>query len=177
MSHVRGMDGPDDLRGGPSDDNLYGGGANDTVTGNAGADHLYGGGGDDTIQARDGVADKVDCGLGTDTVVADASDSVVGCESVQLPPPPPAVAPETSAIKGPKSVTQPDKAKFKFSSSTAGATFQCKLDKKKWKNCSSPYKVKSSKLDPGKHKLKVRAVAGGLTDASPSKTSFKVKKG
>ena len=181
--HIRGMAGPDDLRGGGSADRLAGGSGNDTVTGNGGADELSGGDGDDTIQARDGVADQVDCGLGADTAVADASDTVANCESVQpppLPPPPPPpapVVPETGKVKGPDSVTQPAKAKFKFSSSTAGATFQCKLDKKKWKACTSPHKVKTSTLEVGKHKLKVRAVLNGVVDASPSKTTFKVKKG
>ena len=37
--------------------------------------------------------------------------------------------------------------------------------------------VKTKKLDSGKHKLQVRAVAAGLTDATPSKKTFKVKAG
>ena len=119
------------------------------------------------------MVDRVDCGAGTDTVVADDGDVVSGCESVQLPP----VVPDTGKVKGPTSVTQPDKAKFTFTSPTAGATFQCKLDKKKWKSCSSPYKVKSKKLDARKHKLQVRAVLAGVVDATPSKAKFKVKKG
>ena len=176
-SYVRGMDGPDDLRGGGQEDHLWGGGGNDTVTGNGGSDSLSGGEGNDTIQARDGVSDRVDCGPGTDTVVADAADQVVNCESVQLPPVPPAPVPDTSKIKGPKSVTKPATAKFKFSSPTAGATFQCKVDKKKWKSCSSPYKVKTKKLDVGKHKLRVRAVLNGVVDPTPSTKKFKVKAG
>ncbi len=182
---LRGVSGADNLTGGAFDDRLLGGTGNDTITGNGGGDQLGAGDGDDVVNARDGVVDRVDCGAGTDTVVADAGDSVANCESVQLPPlpppppppPPPApVAPTTSAIKGPTSVTKPDKAKFKFSSPTAGATFQCKLDQKKWTACTSPYKVKTDKLTVGKHKLQVRARAAGLTDATPSKITFKVKK-
>jgi Ca2+-binding RTX toxin-like protein len=182
--HVRGMSGPDAMTGGPADDALYGGTSNDTVTGNAGADVLHGGDGDDTVNARDGAADRVDCGAGTDTVVADASDVVGNCESVQLPPvappvltPPVAVVPVTGAISGPKAVTKPAKAKFTFSSTTAGATFQCKVDAKAWKTCASPYKVATKKLTPGKHKLFVRAVVGGATDATPSKKAFTVRRG
>ena len=74
-------------------------------------------------------------------------------------------------------MTQPAKAKYKFKSPTAGATFQCKLDKKSWKACKSPYKVKAEKLNAGKHKLQVRAVLAGVVDATPSKKTFKVKKG
>ena len=179
-STVWGLAGVDDLRGGPAGDALHAGSENDTVTGNGGSDRLFGGDGDDTIQARDGVVDTIDCGNGNDTAVVDAADLVTGCETVQLPPAPPAPAPTeptTGKVKGPDSVTKPAKAKFKFSSPTAGATFQCKLDKKAWKSCSSPHKVKTKKLDVGKHKLQVRAVLNGVVDATPSKAKFKVKAG
>ena len=180
--HVRGMAGPDTIVGGAADDALFGGTGNDTVTGNAGVDVLHGGDGDDTIQARDGVADRIDCGAGTDTVVADAVDTVANCETVELPPvviPPPVVSPpvvpETGAITGPAKVTKPKKAKFTFTSPTAGATFQCKVDGKAWKTCASPYKVASKKLKPGKHKLIVRAgFPKGNWDLTPSKKKFTV---
>jgi Tol biopolymer transport system component len=38
---------------------------------------------DDTIYARDGKRDKVDCGRGTDRVIADKADLVTGCEVVR----------------------------------------------------------------------------------------------
>jgi hypothetical protein len=177
--HIRGVSGPDTIIGGADNDNLYGGTGNDVVTGGGGVDILSGGDGNDTINARDGLADVITCGEGVDTVVADAVDSVVGCEVVQLPavvtPPPPApVIPVTSAITGKKSYDKPAVAKFGFSSTTAGATFQCKLDKGKWKACSSKHKVKTAKLKVGKHKLQVRAVLGGQVDATPSVKRFKV---
>jgi Ca2+-binding RTX toxin-like protein len=176
IQHVRGVAGPDALTGGAFDDALFGGGGDDTVTGGAGADVLNGGPGNDTIQARDGVADRVDCGDGTDTVVADAVDAVVGCETVQLPPvvTPPPVVPQTSRIKGKKTYAKPVVAKFGFSSPTAGATFQCKLDKGRWKACTSRHKVKTAKLKVGKHKLQVRAVLAGVADPTPSVKKFKV---
>ena len=170
---LRGVSGVDNLIGGAFDDRLVGGTGNDTLTGNGGVDQLVAGDGDDVVHARDGVVDRVDCGAGTDTVVADVGDVVSACETVQLPP----VVPETGKIKGPDSVTQPDQATYKFKSPTAGATFQCKLDKKSWKACKSPYKVKAKKLNAGKHKLQVRAVLAGVVDATPSKAKFKVKKG
>jgi streptogramin lyase len=96
-------------------------------------------------------------------------------------------APETKIGKGPKKkvTTKGKKAavKFTFSSSTAGAAFECALTKKptgkkkkkaprpKFKSCKSP---KRYKLKPGAYKFSVRAVAGGLTDASPATRSFKV---
>lgn len=189
LQRVRGMAGVDILTGGALADELLGGGGNDAITGNAGADVLHGGDGDDSIQARDGVADRIDCGAGTDAVVADAVDVVANCESVDLPPvvtppvvtppvvTPPVVVPETGAISGPARVTKPKVAKFKFTSPTAGATFQCKVDGKAWKTCASPYKVGTKKLTLGKHKLLVRAVVGGKVDATPSKKVFKVRRG
>lgn len=63
------------------------------------------------------------------------------------------------------------KAKFAFSSSTAGATFECKLDKKAFAPCSSP---KTYKVKPGKHTFSVAAMSGGLTDPTPATFSFKV---
>ena len=91
------------------------------------------------------------------------------------PTPAPAQAPETNAISGKATVAKPKKATFRFSSPTPGATFECRLDKGRWKACSSPHKVATKKLKKGKHTLRVRAVLGGLVDATPSKKSFKVK--
>ena len=177
--HVRGMAGPDTVAGGAHDDSLHGGTGDDTLNGNGGGDVLNGGAGNDTIQARDGLVDRIDCGDGTDTVVADAVDSVVNCESVQLPavvtPPPPApVVPDTSKVKGPAKVAKGTTAKFKLKSPTAGATFQCKLDKGKWKTCKATHKVKTTKLKVGKHKLRVRAVVAGTVDPTPAVKKFKV---
>jgi hypothetical protein len=87
---VWGGDGDDTLTGNDGANGLYGFDGRDTITGGGGGDVIYTGAGDDTIAARDGVADQVDCGPGTDSVTADAADSVIGCESVLLPPPPPA---------------------------------------------------------------------------------------
>lgn len=58
-------------------------------------------------------------------------------------------------------------------SSESGSTFECKLNRGKFKPCSSPRKLKH--LDPGKEKFKVRATdAAGNVDLSPVKDKFKV---
>jgi len=177
--HVRAFSGPQALVGGAFADTLFGGAGDDTLTGAGGSDAIHAGAGNDTVNARDGEVDTISCGDGADTVVADAADVVNGCEVVQLPavvtPPPPApVVPATSAIKGKKQVAKPAKAKFTFSSPTAGATFECKVDRGRWKSCSSPHKVRTAKLEPGKHKLQVRAVLAGVVDPTPSVRKFKV---
>jgi CSLREA domain-containing protein len=81
--------------------------------------------------------------------------------------------PETRITKGPKAKTRSRKAKFKFSSSEPGSKFECKLDRKRFKRCSSPKTYKG--LKPGKHVFKVRAVdKAGNVDPTPAKKKFKV---
>jgi hypothetical protein len=65
-----------------------------------------------------------------------------------------------------------DTAKVKFSANEP-ATFECKLDKKPYKNCDSPKRYKN--LDDGRHKVKVRATdEAGNVDRSPAKEKFKI---
>ncbi len=83
--------------------------------------------------------------------------------------------PETTIDKGPKKRTEKRKAKFRFSSSEAGSSFQCKLDRKPFKRCDSPFrkKVKAGK----KHKFRVRAIdAAGNVDPTPAKRKWKVRR-
>ena len=97
--------------GGRDDDTLRGGGGNDRIFSNQGQDEvfgddgdddlwslsrydvtgspdtagdtLHGGAGNDVFHVRDGEQDLVDCGDGTDTVLADAADIVdTSCEKV-----------------------------------------------------------------------------------------------
>lgn len=170
---VRGLSGNDTVLGGALADHLLGGTGNDALSGGAGPDLLEGGPGDDTINARNGEVDTIVCGDGTDTVVADAGDLVTGCEVVQLPPVP-VVVPATKKIKGKASYEKGAVAKFTLRSDTAGATFQCKLDKGGWKSCKPTHKVKTAKLKLGKHTLRVRAVVGGTVDPTPAKKKFRV---
>jgi Ca2+-binding RTX toxin-like protein len=59
---------------------LSGGGGNDTLVGGAGEDRIEGNEGDDVIDTRDGRFDSIDCGPGTDTLLADPGDSAANCE-------------------------------------------------------------------------------------------------
>jgi len=81
--------------------------------------------------------------------------------------------PETTITKGAPNKTAESKVKFKFRSDEAGSTFQCKIDRKPWKTCTSPKTVK--RLDEGRHKFKVRATdAAGNPDPTPDKDRFRV---
>jgi hypothetical protein len=83
--------------------------------------------------------------------------------------------PDTIKGKGPKKRSAKRKAKFRFSSSEPGSTFECKLDRKPAFACTSPVKVK--RLKRGKHVFRVTAIdAADNRDASPAVYRFKVTK-
>jgi hypothetical protein len=63
-------------------------------------------------------------------------------------------------------------AKFTFSANRKGARFECKLDKRPYRPCRSPYK---HKVKPGRHKFKVRARLGSLT-SKPASYRWVVKR-
>jgi subtilisin-like proprotein convertase family protein len=84
-------------------------------------------------------------------------------------------APDTKIDKAPPKKTRKKKAKVQFSSTEAGSTFKCKLDKGAFAPCSSPLTLK--KLKVGRHTLQVVAVdAAGNADASPATAQWKVQK-
>ncbi len=99
--------------------------------------------------------------------------------------PPGATAPETVLDLKPKArvVTRgvTKKIRFGFSSPTAGATFECAIQRKKTRKaslapasfgpCKSP---RSYKKKPGIYRFSVRAVAGGLPDETPATYTFSI---
>ena len=73
---------------GDSFENITGGSGNDILSAGditvAAVHTLAGGDGDDRISAVDGETDRISCGPGHDTVIADADDVVArDCESVR----------------------------------------------------------------------------------------------
>jgi hypothetical protein len=80
--------------------------------------------------------------------------------------------PGTTLTRRPKKEMTKRKAKFEFSSTERGSTFECKLDSKPFAPCSSPLK---RRVRRGKHVFKVKAIdPSGNTDRSPAKAKFKV---
>ena len=75
-----GGSGADRIVGNAVGNRLGGGAGNDSLVGGASEDRLEGGEGDDTIDARDGRYDSIDCGPGTDTLLADPVDGAENCE-------------------------------------------------------------------------------------------------
>jgi Ca2+-binding RTX toxin-like protein len=82
---LRGGAGDDRLYGMTGNDRLYGGPGNDLLVGGSGRNGYYGGPGNDRIRARNGIAETVQCGPGRDTVIADRSDRLIGCEVAPRP--------------------------------------------------------------------------------------------
>lgn len=88
----RGWKGPDRINAAAGNDCLISGGGADKISGGQGNDHLYpgggrdrisGGAGDDKIFAVDNRRDTINCGTGTDSVVANKRDRVAkNCEKV-----------------------------------------------------------------------------------------------
>lgn len=83
--------------------------------------------------------------------------------------------PETTITKKPKKKSAKRRATFKFVSSEPDSTFECKLDKKPFKPCTSPQRYK--RLKPKRHRFQVRAIdAAGNVDPTPAKAKFRIKK-
>jgi hypothetical protein len=97
-----------------------------------------------------------------------------------------AAAPETMIGKGTKGKVKTRrkraKVRFAFSSTAAGAAFECALvklpkgkrkkpPKPSFKACRSPKKLS---LKPGRYRFSVRAVSGGVVDPTPATRAFRI---
>jgi subtilisin family serine protease len=82
-------------------------------------------------------------------------------------------APNTTITDRPPNRTGNDRATFKFTSSEAGSTFQCKHMNGPWQACSSPKVYKN--LNNGLHTFRVRAVDRNLNvDPTPAVDTWRV---
>lgn len=83
-------------------------------------------------------------------------------------------APRTRITMGPGVKTRKRKAVFRFMDITEdppGTTFACKVDKARWKPCSSPFHLKH--LKPGHYTVKIRATdVAGNVEPKPVKRRF-----
>ncbi len=85
-------------------------------------------------------------------------------------------APQTRITMGPGAKTRKRSAVFRFTDATdnaPGTAFVCKLDKRKWKPCGSPFRLK--RLPLKRHTLRVKATdPAGNAETRGAKRSFKV---
>jgi Tol biopolymer transport system component len=85
------------------------------------------------------------------------------------------VRPVTRITFGPSFRTLRRKVVFRFTDETGqpNTRFSCKLDRRRWRRCSSPFRV--AKLSAGPHVFKVRGVNGaGEREVQPAKRRFRV---
>jgi hypothetical protein len=93
--------------------------------------------------------------------------------TVDLPPLPDVIPPDTSITGGPSGTTSSTSASFTFSSSEGGSTFECKLDSGAWGGCSTPKAY--SGLSESSHTFSVRARDGaGNVDLLPASRTWTV---
>ena len=85
------------------------------------------------------------------------------------------VTPKVQITFGPAFKTRKRRAVFRFVDATGqpGTRFICKRDRRRWRSCRSPARMK--RLRPGKHRFAVKAVnAAGTWQARPIRRKFKV---
>jgi Ca2+-binding RTX toxin-like protein len=122
-----------------------GGPGNDTVYDDCGQN--------DVFKLQDGEADKWHCGGTTGKAELDRSDVLVVPHDLCLRGP-------GTVIRGYSVQGRKHTARFNFVSPNDNAVFECKLDKKPFKKCSTPKKYRGVKN--GRHVFQVRALAGSL---------------
>ncbi len=81
-------------------------------------------------------------------------------------------APDTQIDSGPAGTVQDYDASFSFSSPSAGATFECRMDAGSYQACVSP--VTYLNLLDGAHTLRVRAISGGTPDPTPATRAWTI---
>jgi len=81
--------------------------------------------------------------------------------------------PETTIASHPKKTTSSRRAKFRFTADEPGSTFECKLDKRPFKPCGSPFR---RTVAAGRHSFRVRATdAAGNRDSSAARYGWTVR--
>jgi hypothetical protein len=88
-------------------------------------------------------------------------------------------APRTQITMGPGVKTRKRKAVFRFADTTddpPGTTFLCKVDHRRWAQCSSPLEVR--RLGVRRHTVRVKAIdSAGNAEATGAKRRFRVVRG
>jgi extracellular elastinolytic metalloproteinase len=80
--------------------------------------------------------------------------------------------PNTTLLSHPRKLTRKRTATFSFSSSLAGSTFQCRVDRNPFTACTTPKTVRS--LTHGTHTFYVRARKDGAFDATAARWTWRV---
>lgn len=79
---------------------------------------------------------------------------------------------ETQLTAEPPSLLNVRTARFEFTGSPEGGSFECHLDEDAWQPCVSPSQYDT--LSDGQHTFNVRYILNAVPDATPSSASFEV---
>jgi len=105
-----------------------------------------------------------------------ASAAASGASGPVTAPPADAIRPQTKIARAPRLRSRRRVARFVFYSNEPGATFQCRLDRRRWTRCRSPKAYRH--LRRGRHVFRVRAVdRAGNVDRSAATRRFVVMQG
>lgn len=88
-------------------------------------------------------------------------------------PLPPGCVPRTKITKLKRPRRDRVKVRFTATGTKEPVTFRCRLDRRRWRPCSSPTVYKN--LKPRRHVIKVRAFSPIASDQTPAKRKFRVK--
>ncbi len=109
----------------------------------------------------------------SDNQVGSGDDSASASDAPQSQAGKAAAAPRADITAGPSGETRDRTPTFRFASDRPDASFQCRVDRRRWRNCSSGSPLKSLALR--RHTFSVRARdAGSSLASSPQKRSFEV---
>ena len=115
------------------------------------------------------------CGPDSFTYTLNGGSTATVSITVTCPNPPPSTdttAPNTTIKRHPPKRTRQRLAKFRFASTEAGSTFQCKVDKGPFRRCGAVFK---RKVKVGRHVIRVRARdAAGNLDKTPAVYRWRV---
>ena len=111
----------------------------------------------------------------TPTATPTATTSPTSIPTAPTPPAPgDTTAPQTGIGQHPSRITTARRARFTFRADETG-TFRCRLDRQRWRSCSSPKKYR--RLQPGRHTFRVYAIDRvGNADATPAVWKWKVRR-
>jgi hypothetical protein len=112
------------------------------------------------------MVERFDCSAEADCYVTEGQ-----IRSFTVAPPVAGSAPNTRFTHHPRRRTHRRKARFAFSASIPGASFQC-FYTGGWSACRSPQRFRH--LKRGRYRFKVRAVANGKRDPTPASWRFRV---
>jgi hypothetical protein len=82
-------------------------------------------------------------------------------------------APQTRLKRTPRRRTHDRTPSFRFSANEPGASFQCRIDRQRFRRCASPFTTKRLELGPHTFKVRARDESGHL-DPTPASFYFRV---